>query len=182
MALPALVLSDSILKHCYTPRHADIYASSGAKVATLARRVHRNLINWHQYGLVIIAVGTNNVDNGDTPDEVITDMLELFDNIFQCKPTIDILVLGIIPRPKDFPNTNPIIRDINKKLQRFCHRRPAFHFHQTYKTFMTRGLPDLGGNYWADDGLHLKDRGIRRMSLILKNQVTSWRLGQLSFH
>ena len=48
---------------------------------TLAKRVNSNIMNWNPYSLVIIQVGTNNVDNDDTPDDTMTDMLDLFDNI-----------------------------------------------------------------------------------------------------
>ena len=103
---------------------------------TLANRVNSNIINWNQYSLVIIHVGTtNNVDKDDTSDEIMTDMLDLSHNIFDWKSAIDILVLEILPRSKVFPATKPIIcnsdyKDSAMTYHPFMSIKPTNHSQQ----------------------------------------------------
>ena len=44
-----LVFSDSILKHCRFPNHADLCAIRGATSQTLINKVRVNDINWKNY-------------------------------------------------------------------------------------------------------------------------------------
>lgn len=178
MAHNVLVLSDSILKHCYTPNHADILAVRGATTKTLISRVQQNIINWQNYQLVIIHVGTNDIDDGDGKD-VFNNILALCNEIRERQPFMCYIISGILPRPCDFPDSNSEVKFVNYKLRNFCYRRPNFHFNQTYNSFLKNGFPDLAGDYWGADELHLNDRGIKRMNAILKNLVARWRNGTL---
>ena len=174
----AICLSDSIPKYCYTPNHCDIHSVRGATTQRLITKVRQNLINWLIYGLVIIHVGTNDIANGDGASMLLNTVILC--NEIKCRnPDIKIVISAIIPRVIDFVETDHIIKGINRDLKRFCDHStsPDFHFHPTYNSFQKCGWPDLTGNYWAKDDLHLADRGIKRMNAIIKNLVALWRRG-----
>lgn len=174
----ALVFSDSILKHCYFPNHADLCAIRGATSDTLINKIRTDDIPWLQYKLVIIHVGTNDVQNGDGLT-FINRLPTLVAEIKVRNPYVHIVFSAIIPRLLDHVDTDQIIRRLNGDVKSWCKDRYWATFYPTYKTMVYQGLPDLVGNYWADDGLHLKDRGIKRMSQILKNIVALWRQRRL---
>ena len=108
MAPKTLIFSDSICQFCYLPDHADFYIVRGATIHTLICRVKRNLLNYSLYNLIIIHVGTNDVDNGRTPDQISEDYSKLIAEI-RARTDTNIVISAIIPRPKDFDFTNPII-------------------------------------------------------------------------
>ena len=92
---------------------------------------------------------------------------------------INIIISAIIPRPRDHIKTGPIIKQINNALAQWCYDRPGFHFHPTYNSYQKGGEPNIARNFWCEDGLHLADRGVKQMNLIIKNLVALWRVGRL---
>ena len=174
----ALVLSDSILKHCYLPNHADLCAIGGATTYTVINKIRTDDIPLLQYKLIIVHVGTNDVHNGEGLS-FITRFKTLIAEIRVRNPHTHIVFSAVIPRLIDHVDSDEVIKKLNKDVKLWCKQRIWATFYPTYKTMVHQGLPDILGNYWADDGLHLKDRGIRRMSQILKNVVALWRQRRL---
>jgi hypothetical protein len=177
------MLTDSILKYCEIPGYLDVIAIRGAKVRNLRQYLafHHTEINWGQYGLVIVHVGTNNFSNYESPWHVMTEVEGLVEDLLDCKASLDILFSAIIPRPADFPYTNPSIREFNKQLQIYCKDRSYTHFHATYNAFMAYGLPVLAGNSWAVDEIHLSWNGVIKMNKIIYDLICLWKQGVLSF-
>ena len=174
----ALVLGDSIIRHCHTPKHADILSIRGATVDTLITRVKQNIINFSNYQLVIIHVGTNDVDNGNA-DLILPKLLELCSEIRNRQAFMQFIISAIIPRPKDFDTTDAIIKQVNRSIAGWCSRRMDFTFYPTYNTFQKFGWPDLRSEYWDTDNLHLADQGVKRLNLLLKSMVSMWKNGTL---
>lgn len=178
MAHNVLVFCNSMLSYCHVPNHADILAVRGATVQTLINKVKSNIINWQNYDLTIIHVGTNDVDNGNS-ESILENIITLCNEITERKRLMQFIISAIIPRPKDFAATDTPIKKVNRDLKRWCRNRPSFYFHPSYNTFQRFGWPDILGNYWHSDDLHLATRGIKRMNAVLKNLVARWRNGTL---
>ena len=174
----ALVLSDSILKYCFLPNHADLCAIRGATSQTLINKVRSEDIPLLQYRLIIIHVGTNDVNNGDGLT-FINRLITLVAEIRVRNPYVHIVFSAVIPRILDHVDSEEVIKKLNQDAKQWCKQRYWATFYPTYKTLVYQGLLNLLGNYWADDGLHLTDRGTKRMSQIIKNIVALHRQRRL---
>ena len=187
MARDVIVISDSLLKHCSTPGHADIVSISGVTTETLIGKIRRNCldkygttVNWRQYYLCILHVGTNDVGKGKG-DYVFPNLREVVREIRNHRPSIDIVISGILPRPKEHKETSDILIQINKDLKAWCDSKDNLHFHPSFNSFLKNKRPIEDQNLFARDRLHLGEFGIRRMCQIIKAVVTRWRNLSLTF-
>ena len=188
MAIDVIVISDSLLKHCRTPGHANIHAISGLTTESLIGKIRRNCldkygtsVNWNRYYLCILHVGTNDVGKGKG-DYVVDNLIEVVREIRTHRPNLDIAISGILPRPKDHKDTSDILIKINRDLKDWCDSKDYLHFHPSYKSFIRHKRPIEDQNLFAQDRLHLGDFGINRMCQIIKVIVTRWRNLSLSFN
>ena len=110
---------ETIIRYCHTPRHADILSIRGATVDTLIGRVKENILNFVNYWLIIIHIGTNDVDNGKALD-ILTKINQHCAEIRLRNPLIQFVISTILARPKDFPTTNPIIKNVNRSIAEWC--------------------------------------------------------------
>ena len=60
------------------------------------------------------------------------------------KPSIQIIVFAILPRPVDHAVTDPVVRGVNKHLKEFMSKSMRFKFVCTYKPFMHAGSVRIG--------------------------------------
>ena len=92
-------------------------------------------LNWANVGLFVVHVGTNDVDNGDGA-HVLSQMQILVQEIHAWNPNITIIIVGILPRPKDFVLTNSVIQRINRVLKLWCSTRQYLHFYHAYRAYL----------------------------------------------
>jgi hypothetical protein len=105
MALRCWIFSDSICRFIYLPKHANVQALSGATVDKLITRVQENVINIPRFDLMIIHVGTNDVDNRRDPNSILCSMQELVQEIIDRNHAKKNCYQCILPRPKDILQT-----------------------------------------------------------------------------
>ena len=187
MAKDVIVISDSLLKHCQTPGHADIFSISGVTTERLIGKVRRNSLDkyrtsiyWKQYYLCILHVGTNDVGNGKG-DSVLGNLKEVVREIRNHRSNIDIAISGILPRPKDHEETSVTLIRINKDLKDWCDSKDYLHFHPSYNSFIRDKKPIEDQDLFASDRFHLGEYGIKRMCQLIKVLVTRWRNRALTF-
>jgi lysophospholipase L1-like esterase len=175
-----LILTDSIFKYCEVPFGARKISVRGATISSLASIVQENYfydIDFSLLHLVILHVGTNDIDNGSR--SVFMDYRQLIQAIKSQQPNMYIIVCAILPRPCDLSYTNSSVKRVNNSLQELCRRNGSLHFHSTYKGFLHHKQPIF--SLYARDNLHLGRLGIVKASLILKTLIALWMQNRLTF-
>ena len=72
-------------------------------------------------------------------NNIISDFGNLIGICKKQMPSIQIIVSAILPRPKDYSISDPMIRSINKQLNKVMSKSMRFKFVPSYKPFMYGG-------------------------------------------
>ncbi len=175
-----LLLSDSINKNTFFNDDFIVrYIFRGATAADMAYEVKQGAVNddfggrWSDVGLVIIHVGTNDVDNGKQRD-IRPNVQAIVDYLQQVNPHIFIIINAILPRPRDFDWTNPIVQRVNQVMKLFCAQKRRVRFHPCHRSFLKFGRVRQDQHLYSYDGLHLNDRGGKRMARLMNQQIHLW--------
>ena len=189
-----IILSDSIWKYCEPPYQSTFVPIRGAVVRTFTRLIRRREYNLLDYELLVLHVGSNDVDNAfrrstgrnesHWSDEVVArdifyDFEQLVSIIKHQNNNISIILSGILPRPKTFTAAAGTTILVNKKLAKFCKERGDLHFNHTYRIYLHHSQPKL--ELFAKDREHLSRKGTMVATLTLKNMVSLYYQGRLSF-
>ena len=73
-----------------------------------------------------------------------------------------ILCSAILPRLKDYQQSEPLIKEFNSMIQQYCCKTKSVIFLPSYKWLCYYGKP-VAGYYAVRDGLHLSDAGTARL-------------------
>ena len=73
----------------------------GDNIARLTNRIKSGEVNLSPFDYIIVHVGTNNIDNRDSFDDIIADYGNLIPTIKKKKRSIRIVISAILPRPVD---------------------------------------------------------------------------------
>ena len=138
---------------------------SGRTISQISAKIDNNEANLEPYDYVIIHAGTNDIGNRHSFKEIISDFGNLVGIYRKKKPSIQIIISGILPRPKDHTITDPVIRDVNKHLRVFMSKSMKFKFVCTYKPFMHAGSVILG--------LHLNTEGTNTLKRFLLRVIST---------
>ena len=158
------ILGDSIVKFLKITNQADVISFPGINVDRLTWKIKLNKIILSNYKIIIIHVGTNDIECRSV-DEFICYYSLLLKTI-KCKNANAIIgISSILPKPcvSDIENTK--INSINRNLKKLC-GKDKIHFIPSYRPFakvLKSGSLDL----FAVDKLHLSHRG----SQVLKQNL-----------
>ena len=108
---------------------------------------------------MILHVGTNDIGYRDPYGDIISDFGNLIGICKKMKPSIQIIVSAILPRPADHSDTDPMIRSVNKQLNKVLSKTLRFKFVPSYKPFMYAGSVRRELFAKKDGGLHLNTEG-----------------------
>ena len=97
------------------------------------------MANLGQFDFVILHVGTNDIDRRAPYNNIIFNFGNLIGICKKQKPSIQIIVSAILPRPKGHSISDPMIRSINKQLNKVMSKSMRFKFVTSYKPFMYEG-------------------------------------------
>ena len=111
-----IILSDSILEHCYPPKDTEIIAIRGATIKKIAREVRAGKINVKKSDLCIVHAGTNDIGNNEW-DVIIPRYSDLIYELRKQNDQIKIVISGILPRPIDYWASTEITKRANKELK-----------------------------------------------------------------
>ena len=182
MGPTTVILGDSIITGIFLRGIAEVHNVRGATFLRLLIGVELDhyIKDWSPYRLVIIHCGTNDIDNGNAKDILATLQL-LIHSIQDRNSNIRIIVSSILPRPKDFPTTNPTIKRTNQVLQIWAQSQSNVRFEPTYRTYLYNGEIRKDQELFAKDDLHLNELGKWRLARLFKNIVNLFNNKRLHF-
>ena len=122
------------------------------------------MANLGQFDFVILHVGTNDIDRRAPYNNIISHFGNLIGICKKQKPSIQIIVSAILPRPKDHSISDPMIRSINKQLNKVMSKSMRFKFVPSYKPFMYGGSVRRELFAKKDSGLHLNTEGTNALT------------------
>lgn len=112
---------------------------------------------------LIIHVGTNNIGKRDSFDHIISDFANMIAIVRRSKPSIRIIISGILPRPVDHTVTDTMIKKVNNYLRLTMSSDLNFKFVCTYKAVSKFGTYCRYLFAKLDNGLHLNTEGSNRL-------------------
>ena len=81
---------------------------------------------------MILHVGTNDIGYRAPYGDIVSDFGNLIGICKKMKPSIQIIVSAILPRPVDHSDTDPMIRTVNKQLNKVLSKTLRFKFVPSY--------------------------------------------------
>ncbi|XP_053376959.1 uncharacterized protein LOC128547791 [Mercenaria mercenaria] len=160
-----LSLSDSMAKHVTDIRETDIRSYPGITIGHLTSKIMKGSINLN-YENIVIHVGTNDVNNFSSGE-----ISSLYSNLITAVKTftdssVTIYLSSILPRPVDFSETGPKVKEINLSLEAICKDR-KIKFLKSFRPFLKANQPRRELYAIKDGGLHLNLEGTRRLKHFL---------------
>lgn len=122
---------------------------------------------------VIFHVGTNNVAQRASFEQIISDYVNLIKACRRINSDIKIILSAIIPRPVDHDVTDPIIRKINSYLHKTLSDELKFKFICTYKPFTHAGKVRRELYAIRDGGLHLNMEGTNKLRFFFLRVIST---------
>ena len=153
------IIADSIAKHLSGLEGVTLQIFCGHSIAKIASKIDSGDADLIPFDFVIIHAGTNDIDNRAPYNSIISDYGNLVGICKKKKPSIQIVISAILPRPVDHTISDPMIRSINKHLRVFMSKSMRFKFVCTYKPFMYAKSVRVGLFAKRDKGLHLNTEG-----------------------
>ena len=122
---------------------------------------------------IVLMIGTNDVDTGNSNETIISNYRKILDEIKKNQPTVELYFISIIPQNKDLEGytgldvtkNNQTIKYINEEIKNLC-----VEYGHTYIDLFPALLD--GDGYlkkdYSDDGLHLNANGFEVWTSLLK--------------
>ena len=194
-----MVISDSILKRLTQSdiKGTKLVAMPGKKFASAYKDIKAGRITVAHKSAVAIMLGTNDIDNvvysqfgpvgyklqvknHHAPPHPVTmqDVVRDFDTLVQCvrqlNPEGTIVIVAVVPRKGDWPWSKDLVIELNDHMQVWCCGQQQEGnnaiFVPSYKFFLRAGLPKP--EYYAWDGIHLSNEGLRRIRQALQQALS----------
>lgn len=156
-------MGDSIIKDITQIDGVTIRAFPGVTIGKLALLFSKGTISVENYDYLILHVGTNNIANRNTYEEIISDYGNLLGIIRKIKINLRIIVSSILPRPIDHSITDGMIKQVNNYLKHRMSRDLNFTFVCSYKAVSKFGTFRRYLFAKLDKGLHLNTEGSNRL-------------------
>ena len=149
------IVTDSIAKYVSGIDGVVVQVFSGATIGRIVYGITNREVKLRAFDYVIFHVGTNDVGNQSSFENIISNFGNLVGACRKIHPSIHILISAILPRPIDHTYTDDFIRSVNGHLDKFMSKHLNFRFMKTYRPFMFGGKvrPELFAH--RDGGLHL---------------------------
>lgn len=157
------IISDSIAKYVTGIDGCTVQSFRGDTIARLTSRMLSGQAILEHFDFVIIHVGTNDIGNRATFNNIISDFGNLIGVCRKINPLINIIISAILPRPVDNDITDTVIRKVNSHLHKFMSKDMNFKFICTYKPFTFGGRIKVELFAKKDGGLHLNTEGTNRL-------------------
>ena len=125
------------------------------------------------FDYVILHVGTNDLDNRAPHDDIISDFGNLIGICQDKKPSIQITVSAILPRPVDIKIADNFRRKVDYYLQKNVSKSMRFKCMCSYKPFMRAGQVRRELFAKRDGGLHLNTAGTNALTRFLIRVIST---------
>lgn len=163
------IIGDSIVRDTPAGKDVKVISISGAKITHVTNYIMDNPLETHN-DIVIIQVGTNHVGETNIPMRCIQHQYKLLLSILrQQLPTTPIVLLAILPRPKDQkfnPTEVNYLTEHRKQIisiQRNACIVPGVYYRNCNKAFTKDKLYRTG--IFHSDGIHLTEKGKEVISI-----------------
>ena len=150
----------------------------GATTAEEYRKILKEKIYQYNPSKVFILIGTNDIQHGETPDEIVGYIKEMVDGIKEVRPMTEIYVESILPTNKTEHEkinrnrvglrTNETIRIVNEKIEALCKEEKVTYIDMFNQMIDEQGQMNLE---YTREGLHLTEEGYKKVTEILKEYV-----------
>ncbi len=108
---------NAIWRRYYSPRHAANFGIDGDRIQNVLWRIKDGELNAITPKLVVLLIGTNNLDNAST-EEIAEGVNAILVEIRQRLPKAHVLLLGLFPRGRATETIREKIRAVNDRLAR----------------------------------------------------------------
>ena len=125
---------------------------------------------------IIILIGTNDIES--TPrSEIQGKIASIIDTLKEIPKVHKVMILGLLPRPKDHNKTWEKICLLSEWLARKENQdQGKYYFWKTHKAFINkrryRETPTVKNELFARDGLHLSTLGTERLRQQIKMAIS----------
>lgn len=158
-----------------------LQAFPGDTIARMANRIDCDVAKLDGFDYVLIHVGTNDVELNhkrcrselEAYDCILSDFGNLIGIIRKKKPKIKIIISSILPRPKDYNQTDIFTRKINSYLLNNMSKTYNFRFIKSYRPFVYCGYVRRELYAKNDGGLHLNTLGSERLRYYFLRTIAS---------
>ena len=167
------IVTDSIAKYMSGIDGVVVQVFSGATIGRIVYGITHREVKLRAFDYVIFHVGTNDVGNQSSFENIISNFGNLVGACRKIHPSIHILISAILPRPIDHTYTDDFIRSVNGHLDKFMSKHLNFRFMKTYRPFMFGGKvrPELFAH--RDGGLHLNIAGTEKLRYYFLRTIAS---------
>lgn len=123
---------------------------------------------------VFLLIGTNDLQDGKTPDEIFENIKRIVEGIQENRPEAKIYLESIYPVNRNFENSgaqdrhNEDIKEINKKIEEYCMEEDLTYI-DLYSVLEDEN-GDLRAEY-TNEGLHLSEEGYDIVTETLKKYL-----------
>ena len=123
---------------------------------------------------IFLLIGTNDINNGDTPDVIIENIQEIINNIRTNRKNSKIYIQSVYPVNKNINSKmvakrdNETIKELNDKIKKYCDKEKIEYIYIYDK------LVDKDGNFneeYTNDGLHPNDKGYEVITEVMKEYM-----------
>ena len=126
-----------------------------------------------QPSVVVLMIGTNDINGGIDSDEILQRYETIIDSIYTVLPEVDLYCMSIIPQNKDLETytnirvdkTTPVILEINPRIQALAESKGATYLDLFSLLADERNLLIQA---YSDDGIHLNENGLSVWTALLK--------------
>jgi lysophospholipase L1-like esterase len=170
----AIILGDSLIKKVRHLRRTSVYAIPGVSLEGLYDEIRWNKVDISFQRGILVCAGTNNLSTNSV-DEIRAKLAALVDIIRTKNADCEIMYSGIIIRPRDESDDHHFTftgdtslaqkrRDVNHVVKPMLAARGASMI-PTWNAVMQGSIANPA--MYANDGLHLSDAGVRRITQYL---------------
>jgi len=163
-------VGDSIARNVPDLRGFENQAKGGETTRSLQMRIANGHIKVGGFRVIVIHVGTNDIANGKTAEDIVFYYDNLIQAIRRQNQTATLVVSAIIPRWLDDGHTKPVIAKANQLLQRNADRKWACLFLRSDKLFRFSGM--VRKEFYQQDTLHLNVLGSKRLRDFVATQTS----------
>ena len=167
------IISDSIAKNVIGIFGATLQAFPGLTIAKVANQIQYGNATLEPFDYLILHVGTNDLGSRSPFECIISDFGNIIGICRQKKPSIQIVVSAILPRPVDLAVTDTVRRNVNDYIQKHMSKSMRFKFVCAYKPFMHAGQVRRELFAKNDGGLHLNTAGTNTLTRFLISVVST---------
>ena len=167
-----IIVSDGIPKDVTDIEGVKLQVFCDDTISQIAERLQSGEASLENFDYVLFHVGTNDVSNKASFDNIFSDFGNLLGVCRKVKLDIKIIISAMIPRPVDHEESGHFLKKINAYLLKTMSKNLNFMFIQTYRPFMYCGKlrPEL---YAKDDGLNLNAEGASRLRYYFLRTIAS---------